>query len=311
MAHKQDRHNCSILLNLKLYLSNVNYWKVFITGSHVPPDGEVVWCPPPPSKQRLDEDMRDLIVAHADRANTSDIVDILSKKNKAPKEKSTKKRISYFVSSMKKRRRERDYNYADTVRKRREEDGDDDGLGGEMGRTTEGHLMQQIRLAGPGAENMNTAKQEASMAATQVPCIATTSSMGRVLPCPTSSGGRMILTDNQGVVLVQSDDPGSDLLTLCEMMDTSMGVIEIQTTSNGEQLQHQQIHEHQQQQNKELDLNSSNDNTDVRSSLVFPPSSQASGISLRSRDASAGLQIQDVTNLNDLGALLLAANQQK
>ncbi|XP_033628012.1 uncharacterized protein LOC117290626 isoform X1 [Asterias rubens] len=39
--HKQDRHNCSVLVTLKLYLSDLHTWKVTITGQHAPQEGTV------------------------------------------------------------------------------------------------------------------------------------------------------------------------------------------------------------------------------------------------------------------------------
>ena len=53
--HKQDRHNCTLLINLKIFLSDLNTWRVHITGSHVPPDGAIKWQPQASAKQRIDE----------------------------------------------------------------------------------------------------------------------------------------------------------------------------------------------------------------------------------------------------------------
>ncbi|GFS11897.1 gephyrin [Elysia marginata] len=46
MQHKQDRHNCCLMVNLKLFLSDLQHWRVHVTGSHVPDDANVQWVPP-------------------------------------------------------------------------------------------------------------------------------------------------------------------------------------------------------------------------------------------------------------------------
>ncbi|XP_062617951.1 uncharacterized protein LOC134279561 isoform X1 [Saccostrea cucullata] len=43
MQHKQDRHNCKVMLIFKLFLSDLTKWRVQITGLHVPKDS--VWLP--------------------------------------------------------------------------------------------------------------------------------------------------------------------------------------------------------------------------------------------------------------------------
>ena len=45
MRHKQDRHYCRLMVNLKLFLSDLHHWRVHITGSHVPPGASVKWIP--------------------------------------------------------------------------------------------------------------------------------------------------------------------------------------------------------------------------------------------------------------------------
>lgn len=45
MQHKQDRHNCSLMVNMKLLLSDLSTWRVNITGTHVPCESGVVWSP--------------------------------------------------------------------------------------------------------------------------------------------------------------------------------------------------------------------------------------------------------------------------
>ncbi len=116
MTHKQDRHNCSVLVNLKLFMSNLTKWRVHLTGAHLPVDCRLMWEPPPPQTQRLDEDTRDLIVSFSNKVTSSEIAEILSSKTSVSGRDPVigKKRVAYFVSSMRKRRRERDYEYADT-----------------------------------------------------------------------------------------------------------------------------------------------------------------------------------------------------
>ncbi|XP_005090819.2 uncharacterized protein LOC101848404 [Aplysia californica] len=48
IQHKQDRHNCSLMINMKLFISDLSTWRIHLTGSHVPPDSSVTWMPPPP-----------------------------------------------------------------------------------------------------------------------------------------------------------------------------------------------------------------------------------------------------------------------
>ncbi|XP_061168591.1 uncharacterized protein LOC133177663 isoform X1 [Saccostrea echinata] len=43
MQHKQDRHNCKVMLIFKLFLSDLTRWRVQITGLHVPKDS--IWRP--------------------------------------------------------------------------------------------------------------------------------------------------------------------------------------------------------------------------------------------------------------------------
>ncbi len=115
MKHKQDRHNCSVLVNLKLFLSDLSRWRVHISGSHVPPDSGLIWHPPNPSGQRLDEDARDVIMKYSrEKESSANIAEFLVKQDqmKGHDQTSSRKRVSYFVSGMKKRRRERDYNFA-------------------------------------------------------------------------------------------------------------------------------------------------------------------------------------------------------
>ena len=82
--HKQDRHNCSLMLNWKLYLSDLEKWQIHITGSHIPIDSDVIWTLPAPIYQRLDEDTRDLILKYKDKKDLASIEQMLIAKNDAP-----------------------------------------------------------------------------------------------------------------------------------------------------------------------------------------------------------------------------------
>ena len=82
--HKQDRHNCSLMLNWKLYLSDLEKWQIHITGSHIPIDSKVVWTLPAPIYQRLDEDTRDLILKYKDKKDSASIEQMLMAKRDAP-----------------------------------------------------------------------------------------------------------------------------------------------------------------------------------------------------------------------------------
>lgn len=54
MEHKQDRHNCKVMLIFKLYLSDLTKWRVQITGLHVPKG--TVWHPPNSDEKSLNAD---------------------------------------------------------------------------------------------------------------------------------------------------------------------------------------------------------------------------------------------------------------
>ena len=84
MRHKQDRHNCSLMLNWKLYLSDLEKWQIHITGSHIPVDSPVTWMLPRTHHQRLDEDTRDLILKYKDKKDTASIEQLLGAKKGTP-----------------------------------------------------------------------------------------------------------------------------------------------------------------------------------------------------------------------------------
>lgn len=100
------------MLIWKLYLSNLDQWKITITGSHVPIDSKVNWTLPTGTKGRLDEDTRDLILKFSDKATShEEIKQIISQKpSLAGREVPSYKRISRFVLNKKKRSLRRNQN---------------------------------------------------------------------------------------------------------------------------------------------------------------------------------------------------------
>ena len=257
MAHKQDRHQCSILLNLKLFLSDIQNWRVNITGSHVPPDCGTLWQPPPPGKQRLDEDMRDLIVSYVEGANTSQIINILSQKHTQKKSAVNKKRVLHFVSSMKKRRRQRDYNYVDTLQQDVDETSGTRpwgkgiktglGVGSKVGRgfgplagLGAGRASDTRIELGNGAENTMVVAGESSthdqIVGSQINVFENSSLVSPALSIPSSSVAclpagysHVLLADNQHIVVMHAEDSTSELVGLYEMIGSDSGVIKLQT----------------------------------------------------------------------------------
>jgi len=108
MTHKQDRHNCSVMINLKLFLSDLTKWRVHIKGSHVPPNSGP-WQPPAPMKERLGEEIRDELLntsAAAEVVTTAELQDVLLDKHLIPahsRDTKTKRKIYCFVSNVKKK----------------------------------------------------------------------------------------------------------------------------------------------------------------------------------------------------------------
>ncbi|CAH1791459.1 unnamed protein product [Owenia fusiformis] len=109
MAHKQDRHNCSLMINLKLFLGDLTRWRIHITGHHLPPGLDIAWVPPEKSRERLDENVRDFVVA-ASSEKSATSTDIFDKLTQATGNVFNKRKIQSFISSMLKRRKQRDYN---------------------------------------------------------------------------------------------------------------------------------------------------------------------------------------------------------
>ncbi|XP_030854966.1 uncharacterized protein LOC115929592 isoform X1 [Strongylocentrotus purpuratus] len=98
VSHKQDRHNCSVLVNLKLYLGDLDHWVVTITGQHVDPKDAVIWTPPPKDKLRHGVDVTDLIVSHCQKGDSLD--EIHQKLMEDPELKGiapTKRRLTHLL----------------------------------------------------------------------------------------------------------------------------------------------------------------------------------------------------------------------
>ena len=131
VQHKQDRHNCSMMINMKLFISDLSTWRIHLTGSHVPPGSPVSWLPPKPKitnsnnlltscvavvekcnessmKKDSDTSVRDLsdFVVEERREKSLEIYDC-----QAPESTSipSKKRISKMLSTLRRRRGTKPY----------------------------------------------------------------------------------------------------------------------------------------------------------------------------------------------------------
>ncbi|XP_013398821.1 uncharacterized protein LOC106165239 isoform X1 [Lingula anatina] len=113
--HKQDRHNCSLLLNLKIYLSNLSMWVIRISGRHV--DDKVEWIPPPTSGGHYDEDIRDVLMTFSDQVSSPSQVHKILVQKKGHADIPSKHKVECFVTSLRRRRRAKDYDYASKIRK--------------------------------------------------------------------------------------------------------------------------------------------------------------------------------------------------
>lgn len=101
MAHKQDRHNCSVMVHMKLLLSDLTHWRIQVKGEHVE-DGKI-WSLPNESR-RMNALKRDQIIAtYAVPPQLGEVITIqpLSK---------DQKRISKYVANLKRRRSLKNYN---------------------------------------------------------------------------------------------------------------------------------------------------------------------------------------------------------
>ncbi|XP_021365762.1 uncharacterized protein LOC110458405 isoform X1 [Mizuhopecten yessoensis] len=106
MTHKQDRHNCSMMVNLKLFLSDLTQWRVNITGSHIPTDSLIPWRRPPREGERLGEVIRDEIMSKSNKpvsTSSADIQEVLAEKKLLPRSSKVKRRINRFVTGMRRR----------------------------------------------------------------------------------------------------------------------------------------------------------------------------------------------------------------
>ncbi|XP_064621248.1 uncharacterized protein LOC135484079 isoform X1 [Lineus longissimus] len=127
-AHRQDRHNCSVVINLKIFLSDLTQWRVHISGNHVPIDSKILWQPPLAETQRIDEDLKDVILAKLHQSDAaSEVHSHIEKKRGTSLPTPSKRKVSYFMSHLKKRRSERSYEFsADDLKKALEKESGDD-----------------------------------------------------------------------------------------------------------------------------------------------------------------------------------------
>ncbi len=91
---------------LKLFLSNLSMWSVRINGSHVPEASLIAWQPPAPHLQRLDQDLRDLIITHTDSASYDQILDLLEQKTQQSSSRKPINRrwLQHYIYGLKARR---------------------------------------------------------------------------------------------------------------------------------------------------------------------------------------------------------------
>lgn len=89
----------------------------------MPHDSDVKWQPPQTDLQRIDEDTRDLIVAFSNKASSTEIASLLSSKQNIAGRAIhiDKRRVGCIVTSMKRRRKEKDYHYQDTIHSHEDE----------------------------------------------------------------------------------------------------------------------------------------------------------------------------------------------
>ncbi|XP_072024079.1 uncharacterized protein [Amphiura filiformis] len=104
MAHKQDRHNCSVLVTLKLFISDLMTWKINVTGNHIPPEDNETWVPPRREKLRIDEDIRDVVALEtlSEEVTTDVVSSRLMQNSSTEKRMPSKRKLSYYLSNMKK-----------------------------------------------------------------------------------------------------------------------------------------------------------------------------------------------------------------
>ena len=118
--HKQDRHNCSLMLAWKLYLSDLEQWRIQITGSHVPVDSKVMWTLPIGDKERLDEDTRDLILAYSEKETVdNEIRQVIAQKRSFSSacQVPSAKKIKRFIVNKKRKQATRDQNVRESHNK--------------------------------------------------------------------------------------------------------------------------------------------------------------------------------------------------
>ncbi|KAK6182708.1 hypothetical protein SNE40_010331 [Patella caerulea] len=118
MAHKQDRHNCSFLVNFKIFLSDLTKWRVQMTGCHVPDDSTVPWVPPDVAHQRMNQNTRDFIISQFEAKNvsTSNVQEAFIKEQQNPSSTVlSKRKISRVMWGLKKRKSDRKSSSKQTV----------------------------------------------------------------------------------------------------------------------------------------------------------------------------------------------------
>ncbi|WAR19581.1 hypothetical protein MAR_001419 [Mya arenaria] len=103
--HKQDRHNCSFLLCWKLYLSDLDQWRIKLSGSHVPVDSGVTWVPPHKTRVRMDEDTCDAILKYSEKESSGVDIQkaIAATESSSARTIPSKVKISRFLTHHKKK----------------------------------------------------------------------------------------------------------------------------------------------------------------------------------------------------------------
>lgn len=106
------------MLSWKLYLSDLEQWRIQITGSHVPIDSRVNWTLPAGDKERLDEDTRDLILSYSKKETfDNEIRQVIAQKHAfaCPCQVPSNGKIKRFIVNKKRRRALRDQNVRESI----------------------------------------------------------------------------------------------------------------------------------------------------------------------------------------------------
>jgi hypothetical protein len=94
-----------------MFLSDLAQWRVHISGNHVPIESKIIWQPPPAETLRMDEDLKDTILAKLPHCDAAEVHSHIEQKCAATMSTPSKRKISYFMSHLKKRRSERSYQF--------------------------------------------------------------------------------------------------------------------------------------------------------------------------------------------------------